>query len=133
MTNEELIKEAIEGRKNSYSPYSHFAVGAAVLCKDGKVYHGANVENSAYGLCMCGERNALFNAYMHGEKKEDIVALAVVADTDGPCSPCGQCRQVMEELMPHDAPVIMANLKGDVKVTNVDELLPFSFSGDDLK
>ena len=129
----ELIKKAEEARKLSYSPYSHFAVGAALLCKDGRVFLGANVENSSYPLCMCAERNALYNAMMNGVKKEDMVALALTADTDEPCSPCGACRQVISEIFPKDAPIYMANLKGDVKETTISELLPFAFSSDDLK
>ena len=129
----ELIKKAEEARKLSYSPYSHFAVGAALLCKDGRVFIGINVENSSYPLCMCAERNALYNAMMNGVKKEDMVALALTADTDEPCSPCGACRQVISEIFPKDAPIYMANLKGDVKETTIEELLPFAFSSDDLK
>ena len=129
----ELVNKAIEARRLSYSPYSHFAVGAVVLTRDGHIFEGANVENSSYPLCMCGERNALYNAYMHGYKKEDLVALALVADTDGPCSPCGACRQVISELFPIDKPIYMANLKGDIQETNIKELLPFAFSGEDLK
>ena len=129
----ELIEKAKEARKLSYSPYSHFAVGAALLCKDGTVYVGANIENSAYPMCMCAERNALYNAKMHGVKKEDMVALALSADTDEPCSPCGACRQVISELFPSDAPIYMSNLKGDVQETNIKELLPFAFSEDALK
>lgn len=133
MQKEQLLLKAKEARKLSYSPYSHFAVGAAVETKDGQIFLGANIENSAYGLCMCAERNALYNAYMHGFTKDDIVALALCADTDTPCSPCGSCRQVISELMPMDAPVIMSNLKGDVQETNAKELLPFAFSSEDLK
>ena len=133
MDKKELIAKATEARNLSYSPYSKFKVGAAVLTKDGQVFLGANIENSSYPLCMCGERNALYNAMMHGCKKDDFVALALVADTEGPCSPCGACRQVISELFPRDGVIIMSNLKGDVKETNVDELLPFAFSGDDLK
>ena len=133
MTKEELVQKAQEARKLSYSPYSHFAVGAALLCKDGTVFVGANVENSSYPLCMCAERNALYNAYMNGKKKSDFVAMALSADTDEPCSPCGACRQVLSELFPKDAPIYMSNLKGDVKETNVEELLPFAFSEKDLK
>ena len=129
----ELIEKAKEARKLSYSPYSHFAVGAALLCKDGRVFIGTNVENSSYPLCMCAERNALYNAMMNGVKKEDMVALALTADTDEPCSPCGACRQVISEIFPKDAPIYMANLKGDVKETTIEELLPFAFSSDDLK
>ena len=133
MEPQELIKKAEEARKLSYSPYSHFAVGAALLCKDGRVFIGTNVENSSYPLCMCAERNALYNAMMNGVKKEDMVALALTADTDEPCSPCGACRQVMSEIFPKDAPIYMANLKGKIKETTIGELLPFAFSSDDLK
>ena len=132
MKKEELIKAAEEARKLSYSPYSHFAVGAALLTKDGKVFFGANIENSSYPLCMCAERNAIYNAMMNGYKKEDFQALALTADTDEPCSPCGACRQVISELLPENAPIFMANLKGDIKETNVKELLPFAFSEKDL-
>ena len=130
---QKLINAAIEARELSYSPYSNFKVGAALLCKDGTIFKGSNIENASYPLCMCGERNALYNALMHGYKKEDFVSLAVVADTDEVCSPCGACRQVIFELMPNDATIIMANLKGDVKETNPVELLPFAFSDKDLK
>lgn len=133
MNKQELLEKAKEARKLSYSPYSHFAVGAAVETKDGQIFLGANIENSSYGLCMCAERNALYNAYMHGFKKDDIVALALCADTETACSPCGSCRQVISELMPNEAPVIMSNLKGDIKETNAVELLPFAFSSEDLK
>ena len=129
----ELIEKAKEARKLSYSPYSHFAVGAALLCKDGRVFVGANIENSSYPLCMCAERNALYNAKMNGVKKEDMVALALSADTDEPCSPCGACRQVISELFPKDAPIYMSNLKGNVQETTIEELLPYAFSEDALK
>ena len=132
MNIELLQKEALEARKKSYSPYSGFAVGAAVLCKDGSIYHGANVENSSYPLCMCAERNAFYHAMMNGKKKEDFLALALVADTDGPCSPCGACRQVIAELFPKEGDIYMGNLKGEWKRTDIEELLPFAFSGDDL-
>ncbi len=133
MNKEKLLLKAKEARKLSYSPYSHFAVGAAVETKDGEIFLGANVENSSYPLCMCAERNALYNAMMHGYKKEDLIGLALVADTDGPCSPCGACRQVISELLPSDAPILMSNMKGDVKETTTTELLPFAFSSEDLK
>lgn len=133
MNKEELIAKAKEARNLSYSPYSKFKVGAAILTKDGKVFLGANIENSSYPLCMCAERNAIYNAMLHGYKKADFAALALTADTDGPCSPCGACRQVISELFPKDAPIYMTNLKGAVQETNSEELLPFAFSEDDLK
>lgn len=132
MDKEKLIEMAIEARKLSYSPYSRFKVGAALLTKDNKVYKGTNIENSSYGLSMCAERNAIYNAYCNGIKKEDIVAIAIVGDTDGPCSPCGACRQVMSELLPSDAKIFLGNLKGNVLETNNKELLPFAFNKEDL-
>ena len=128
-----LIDKAKQVTKNAYAPYSHFAVGAAVLTKDGQVYTGCNIENASYEATNCAERTALFKAYSMGYKKEDIKALAVVADTDRPTSPCGACRQVMSELMRQETPVYMANLKGDVMILSVKELLPYSFSESDLK
>lgn len=133
MDKTKLVNKAIEARKLSYSPYSHFSVGAAILTNSGEVFVGANIENSSYPLCMCAERNAIYNAYLHGVKKEDIVALAVVGDTDGVCSPCGACRQVISELVPTSAHIYMANLKGLIQETTVRRLLPFAFSEDDLK
>ena len=129
---QELVDIAIEARQRSYSPYSKFAVGAALLCADGSVYIGANVENASYPLCMCAERNALYGALMDGKQTDDMAALAIVADTEGPCSPCGACRQVLSELFPKDAPIYLANLKGDLAETHIEELLPFAFDGDDL-
>ena len=133
MNRNELIEKAKEARELSYSPYSKFKVGAALLCKDGQIFKGANIENSSYPLCMCAERNALYHAMMNGYKKDDFRALAIIADTDEACSPCGACRQVISELFPRDGVIVLANLKGAVKETNIDELLPVAFSGDDLK
>ena len=133
MTKKELIKKAEEARELSYSPYSNFAVGAALLTRSGEIYLGANIENSSYPLCMCAERNAIYNAMLHRVKKEDIIMLALSADTDKPCSPCGACRQVISELLMPDTLIIMSNLKGDSKETTPEELLPFAFSGEDLK
>ena len=132
ISKEELVAIAIEAREKSYSPYSNFAVGAALACRDGSVYIGANIENSSYPLCMCAESNALYNAMMDGKGSDDFIALAVVADTEGPCSPCGACRQVIHELYPHDAPIYLANLNGAIMATNATELLPFAFDGHDL-
>ena len=133
MDRNELISKAKEARLLSYTPYSNFAVGAVVLTKDGRLFLGANIENSSYPLCMCAERNALYNAMMNGCQKEDFAALALVADTDEPCSPCGACRQVISELFPEDAPIYMASLNGKVKETTIKELLPLAFSKKDLQ
>ena len=128
-----LVNAAIKGREKAFTPYSNFKVGAAVLLENGAIIDGCNIENASYGLCNCAERTALFKAYSMGYKKEDIKALAVVADTDRPTSPCGACRQVMSELMRQETPVYMANLKGDVMILSVKDLLPYSFSESDLK
>lgn len=127
MTKEQLIKEAILARENTYSPYSNFGVGAAILLKDGKVIHGANIENASYGLSNCAERSALFQAYSLGYNKSDIIAMAITGDTRNPISPCGACRQVMNELVSKETPIYLSNLKGAYKETTVSSLLPYAF------
>ena len=125
---QKLINRAIVARETSYSPYSHFGVGAALLCEDDTVYEGCNIENASYGLTNCAERTAIFKAVSEGHKR--FKALAVVADTEGPCSPCGACRQVISEFeIPR---IIMANLKGDYTVVELDELLPFRFAANSM-
>ncbi|KMY54790.1 cytidine deaminase [Bacillus sp. FJAT-27231] len=130
MKKEQLIKEATVARERAYVPYSKFKVGAALLTKDGKVFHGCNIENAAYSMCNCAERTALFKAWSEGEK--EFAALAVIADTDRPVPPCGACRQVISELCTPDMKVILTNLQGDVEETTVKELLPGAFSPEDL-
>ena len=123
-----LIDRAIVAREKTYSPYSHFGVGAAILCEDGTIYEGCNIENASYGLTNCAERTAIFKAVSEGHTK--FKALAVVADTEGPCAPCGACRQVMGEF---NIPIIiMRNMKGNIKVVSIEALLPFSFSSNDV-
>ena len=127
-----MLDKAERARTWSYSPYAHFAVGAALECADGSVCCGANIENASFPLGMCAERNAIYHALMRGKKKEDFVSLAIVADTDEPCSPCGACRQVLWELFPLDAPIYLGNLKNEIKHVTAKELLPFAFNGEDL-
>ena len=125
---QKLMDCAIKACENAYSPYSHFAVGAALLCEDGTLYEGCNIENASYGLTNCAERTAIFKAVSEGHIK--FKALAVVADTEGPCAPCGACRQVVAEFK---IPIIiMGNLMGNVKIVTIEELLPFSFSESEL-
>ncbi len=124
---EKGIKQALEARKKAYVPYSKFKVGAAIELKDGTFVHGANVENISYGLTCCAERNALFSLISQGYDHNNIKAIYIVADTPGPISPCGACRQVMAELMPKDSDVILTNLKGKVEKTNLVKLLPYAF------
>jgi cytidine deaminase len=125
-----LMEEAKRARELAYAPYSKFKVGAALLTENGDVYKGCNIENAAYSLCNCAERTALFKAYSDGNKQ--YTALAVVADTDRPVSPCGACRQVISELCPSDMKVYLTNLKGDVAEITVSELLPGAFTAEDL-
>ncbi|MEO5812613.1 MAG: cytidine deaminase [Rhodanobacter sp.] len=122
-----LLNAALAARQHAYAPYSAFAVGAAVQTRDGRVFHGCNVENSAYGLCNCAERTALFNAIAAGCQPGDFVALAVIADTAGPASPCGACRQVLAELCDQSMPVMLGNLRGARQETSVAALLPGAF------
>ena len=125
---QKLMDCAIKARENAYSPYSHFAVGAALLCEDGTLFEGCNIENASYGLTNCAERTAIFKAVSEGHIK--FKALAVVADTEGPCAPCGACRQVMAEFkIPL---IIMGNLMGNIKMVTIEEVLPFSFSECDV-
>jgi cytidine deaminase len=133
MTNEQLIAEAKAARLKAYTPYSNFKVGAALLTRDGKVFHGCNVENASYGLCNCAERTAFFSAVAQGYKPGDFDKLVVVGETEGPIAPCGACRQVTLEMGGNKLPVVLTNLKGDIRETTAAELLPEAFGGWDLK
>ena len=124
-----LVDAALAARERAYAPYSRFAVGAAVLTASGRVFAGCNLENAAYPATVCAERVAIFSAYAAGERQ--IVALAVVADTAGPVSPCGTCRQVMAELAPQCS-VLLANTSGALEQTTPAELLPGAFRGESL-
>lgn len=130
MDAQQLIQKALLARERAYVPYSQFAVGAALLAEDGTVFLGCNIENAAYPVTICAERTAIFKAISEGHK--NFKAIAVVADTPGPCSPCGSCRQVMAEFFPRDFPVILTNLKGDVMETTVEKLLPGAFQSTDM-
>ena len=127
MNQEQLLQEAIAARQKAYAPYSKFHVGAALLTRDGKVFHGCNVENASYGLCNCAERTALFAAVAAGYRPGDFRTLAVVGDTEGPIAPCGACRQVIIELGSPALEVILTNLNGAVEVTTAKALLPGAF------
>jgi len=133
MNYEKLIAEARAARELAYAPYSNFQVGAALECKDGRVFRGCNVENASYGLCNCAERTAFFSAIAHGYKPGDFSALAVIGATDGPIAPCGACRQVVLELGGNDLAVILTNLKGDLLETTAAGQLPNAFGGRDLQ
>jgi cytidine deaminase len=122
---DKLIQAATEARLKAYVPYSHFKVGAAVQTKSGTIFQGCNIENSSYGATVCAERVALFNAYTHGER--EIERIAIVTDTQPPSPPCGICRQVIVELA-GNIEVILGNLAGESNVFKISELLPEAFT-----
>ena len=127
---QKLYKKALKTRENAYVPFSKFKVGAALLTKSGDIFTGCNVENSSFGLTVCAERVAMFNAAAAGVRPGEITMLLVAADTEDVTSPCGACRQVMAEF---EIPVIvMANVRGDMRTVTLDELLPFSFKAADF-
>lgn len=130
MRGQELMRLAIDAREQAYVPYSNFKVGAAVLAKDGRVFTGCNIENAAYGPTNCAERTAIFKAVSEGVR--EFAALAVVADTVGPVTPCGVCRQVMAEFFSSETPVYLGNLQGELVPTTLGELLPGAFTGREL-
>lgn len=126
---QDLIKAAQSVYDNAYAPYSHYRVSAAVLADDGTIYTGGNVENAVYPLTICAERVAIFKAISEGAHR--IVALAVATASGG--SPCGACRQVMREFGTDDMPIYVADITGAYRTHTLGELLPESFSGDDLQ
>ncbi|GAB1401622.1 cytidine deaminase [Elusimicrobiota bacterium] len=124
-----LLSIAKKISKNSYSPYSKFKVGCAVLCDNGEIYTGTNIENASYGLTMCAERVAVCNAVSNGVKK--IKAVAVYADKAG-TAPCGACRQVIFEFS-KNADIIYNSKNNKIKIENIKSLLPDSFCAKSLK
>ena len=128
MDKKRIVDEAVAAQKSAYAPYSQYAVGAALLTVEGKIFTGANIENAVYPLTLCAERVAIFKAVSEGYKQ--FKAISVVTRNGG--SPCGSCRQVMREFS-QDLDVIIANEKGDIlHETTLDALLPLSFGPEDL-
>ena len=133
MDNQKLIKAALEARKRAYAPYSRFAVGAAVLTKDGQVYTGCNVENASYGATNCAERTAIFKAVSEGNK--EFAKIVIVGGKAGEeiteyAYPCGVCRQVMAEFSnPKELKVLVAKSEEEYLEMTLEELLPNSFGG----
>lgn len=125
----ELIELAKQARLKAYVPYSNFRVGAALLGKSGTVYLGCNIENVAYTPTNCAERTAIFKAVSEGES--EFIALAVVSDSENIITPCGVCRQVLAEFIDDQVEIYLANLVGDVHETNISQLLPGAFKGED--
>ena len=128
---EKLMDEAEKARSHSYSPYSHYSVGAALLKKDGKIYSGCNIENASYTPTICAERNAFFKAVYDGVR--EFEAIAIIGSGESPSYPCGVCRQVMAEFCNKDFIILTANQDRTIIVKNtLNELLPNSFGPKDL-
>ena len=134
MCPEKLIELAKEAMKRAYAPYSAFQVGAALLCGDGTVYQGCNIENAAYGPSNCAERTAIFKAVYDG--KRDFTAIAICGGKDGiitgACPPCGVCRQVLREFCQDDFIIYIVGAEGSFESCTLGELLPHSFSPNNL-
>ena len=127
MTEKELILQAMKASKNAYSPYSNYQVGSALLCKNGKIYCGCNIESATYSPTNCAERTAFFKAISEGEKDFDMIA--VVGGQEGKTRdtyfyPCGVCRQVMAEFCDEDFKIVIAKSEEDFEVITLKELLP---------
>ena len=134
MTDLELMRLAEDARAYSYTPYSHFAVGAALLTKSGKVYTGCNIENASYTPTVCAERTAVFKAVSEGER--EFAAIAIIGGPAGQkgrfCAPCGVCRQVLREFCALDLRILLGTTE-EVQTFTLGDLLPTSFAPSDLK
>ena len=130
MTDEKLLELALDARKNAYVPYSGYAVGAALLAEDGRVFTGCNVENAAYGNTLCAERTALVKAVSEGRRA--FTRLAVAGDSGDPCWPCGACRQMLREFGA-DLRVLCADRNGRFRAFALDELLPHGFGAETME
>jgi len=124
MTDKALMKLAKQAYKKAYSPYSNVKVGAAILCVNGKVFTGCNIENASYGLTVCAERTAVLKAVSSGQTR--FVKIAIASDQKREFSPCGACRQVLSEFN-HDIAVIWQDADGKIKTQTLSHLLPFAF------
>ena len=128
-----LMIQAQEARKKSYSPYSHFCVGAALLTKSGKVYTGCNIENAAYTPTNCAERTAIFKAVSEGERAFEAIAIVGgrAGEKGGFCAPCGVCRQVIAEFCDKDFKIVLGD-EEKLEVHTLGEMLPYSFTNKNL-
>ncbi len=127
----DYIQKANKLLKNAYVPYSHFPVAAIVIDQDGNEYEGINVENASFGLCLCGERNAITTGVTKGLKK--IQTIYVTANTTEPVSPCGSCRQVIAEFGTKDTKIVLGNANNDKYMElNLEELIPYYFTSSDM-
>lgn len=132
MSDKELLALAAKARESSYCPYSGISVGAALLCKDGRVFSGANIENASFTPTVCAERVALFSAVHEGEREFDAIAIVGGKVGNSPTklfAPCGVCRQALSEFAGGDFRVIMTDGES-IKVMKLDDLLPLGFGSD---
>ena len=130
-TRQELLRLAKEARDHSYSPYSHYSVGAALLTKDGRIYQGCNIENASFTPTICAERTAFFKAVFDGVR--EFAAIAIIGSGELPAYPCGVCRQVMAEFCGADFVIVTSNRDGSEVVTEtLDRMLPHRFGPKDL-
>jgi cytidine deaminase len=125
-TLDELLERARRVRENAYAPYSNYRVGAALLCADGEIFEGCNVENASLGMTICAERNAVAQAIACGHSR--FLAMVIVTDDEKPATPCGACRQVLGEFA-KDLTVVVANLSGRIIQYQLSDLIPYPFSG----
>ncbi|MEC9489931.1 MAG: cytidine deaminase [Halanaerobiales bacterium] len=123
---EKMFKKALEAQKNAYVPYSDFPLGAAVLMEDGSIYTGVNIENASFSLTNCAERSAIFTAVSQGKRK--IKALLIVSSTEKPVTPCGPCRQVINEFADGEIEIVMMTEEGRELTMTSTELLPGAFN-----
>lgn len=135
MNEKELVKLAKKAAKGAYVPYSGYTVGAALLCKNGKVYLGCNIENAAYSPTVCAERTAFFKAVSEGERDFEMIAVVGGKDLDFKdyFTPCGVCRQVMAEFCGGDFKIIFGKNSDEIEVVTLCDLLPYSFSAKSMK
>ena len=128
-----MLEKLIELHKNSYSPYSHYAVSAIAIMKDGNTFSGVNVENASYGASICAERSAILSAISLGYKKGDFQELYVMVSSGDIGMPCFQCRQVISELFDKTCIIHCCSTKGEIKDYTVEQLCPYPFGEEDLK
>ena len=135
MNYEDLAQCAIDARKYSYTPYSNFKVGAAILTKSGRIITGCNIESASYSPTNCAERTAIFKAVSEGEKDFAAIAIAGGPSEGGAqyCYPCGVCRQVLKEFASDDLTIVIAKAKDDYRLHTLGELLPHGFGPENLK
>lgn len=133
---EELIRLALDARKNAYAPYSHYSVGAALLTEEGEYFTGCNIESASYGATNCAERTAIFKAVSEGKRAFRAIAIAGGMEGEEPADyayPCGICRQVMKEFMTEDFRIFVAKSVTDFKEYRLSELFPFGFGGESIR